>query len=71
MIDKAVSIGRLGPCCRRLPVPPRIMAENGKVQKTVGRVLKSLRKSRSQEIIAETGKVRSLCSQGGKLDIQH
>lgn len=61
MIDMAVSVGRLGPCCGRLPVPPRMMAENGKVQKTVGLVLKSLRKSRSQEIIAETGKVRYHC----------
>lgn len=61
MIDRAVSIGRLGLCCRRLPVPPRMMAENGKVQKTVGLVLKSLRKSRSQGIIAETGKVRYHC----------
>lgn len=34
MIDKAVSVGRLGLGCRRHQVPSRVIAENGLVQKS-------------------------------------
>lgn len=43
----------MGLCCRRLQVPPGIMAENALMQKTMEPVLMSLRKGRSQEVIGE------------------